>query len=290
MERTGWHDEVSAGTARRRLRQAVRHARSRLGVKGAMSILIAGMAATGCTTGPEVKTVVRETFSIEAIDSTSRQTIGNVTVEDLGETRGVVTSVQVQACDGPLPVGREVERRTTKGEKYIETIPVYETVDPFNGLYVRKLKITNSTKHNIRLNHVDAVLVDAAGNDNELMTRSALRHDLRARRPCRSTEALIDNLRSVKLLGADIRIRPGRATVLLAAFTGVDESILGDWTLELHEVPVEMGPAGEVLHAASFEFPLLAKGYRTTTRLRRERWFDSWKEIHRTTEEIGPGR
>ena len=130
--------------------------------------------------------------------------------------------------------------------------------------------------------------VDAAGNDNELMTRSALRHDLLARRPCRSTEALIDSLRSVKLLGANIRIRPDRATILLAAFTGVDESILGDWTLDLHEVPVETDPAGEVLHAASFEFPLLGRGYRTTTRLRRERWFDSWKETHRTTEEVGP--
>ena len=189
-----------------------------------------------------------------------------------------------------LPVGREVERRTTKGEKYIQTIPVYETVHPFDGLYLRKLKITNSTKHNIRLNRVDAVLVDAAGNDNELMTRSVLRHDLLARRPCRSTEALIESLRSVKLPGANIRIRPGRATELLAAFTGVDESILGDWTLELHEVPVETDPAGEVLYPASVEFPLLARGYRTTTRLRRERWFDSWKGTHRTTEKVGPGR
>ena len=51
---------------------------------------------------PEVKTVVRETFSIEPIDGIWRQTIGNVTVEDLGETQGVVTSVQVQECDGPL--------------------------------------------------------------------------------------------------------------------------------------------------------------------------------------------
>ena len=160
-----------------------------------MSVMIVGMAAAGCATGPEVTTVVRETFSIGAIDDTSRKTIGNVAVEDLGETQWVVTSVQVQACGGPLPVGLEVERRTTKGEKHIATIPVHETVDPFDGLYVRKLKITNSTKHSIRLNHVDGVLVDAAGNHNELMTGSTLRHDLLARRLCRSIEALIDSLR-----------------------------------------------------------------------------------------------
>ena len=115
--------------------------------------------------------------------------------------------------------------------------------------------------------------IDAAGKDNELMTRSAL----------------IDSLPSVKLLGANIRIRPGRATTLRAAFTGVDESILRDWTLELHEVPVEDGPCrrGSARGVVRVSL-LLGGGYRTTTRSRREPWFDPWKETHRTTEEVGP--
>ena len=141
----------------------------------------------------------------------------------------------------------------------------------------------------MRLNRIDAVLVDAAGNDIELMSKSTLRQDLFARRPCPSTKGLIESLRSLKLLGADIRIRPGRTGVLFAAFSGVDRRILGDWTLELNEVPVATDPAGEVTHAASFEFPLLVRGYRTTTILRREGFFDPWKEIQRRTEEIEPG-
>ena len=107
--------------------------------------------------------------------------------------------VEVQACDGPLLLDRRAKRIGEEGEEYVERYPAFETVDPFEGIYVRRLKIRNETGHTVRLNRIDAVLVDAAGNDNELMTKSALRQDLLARRSCPSTEGVIESLRSVGL-------------------------------------------------------------------------------------------
>ena len=214
---------------------------------GLISALLVSIAAGGCATGPQEKTVVEETFFIETVGDTPRQTIGAVTIEALGEAQNIVQPMEVQACDGPRLKFRRVERKTEEGKKYFKRHPVHETVDPFHGIYLRKLRLRNDTSHVLRLNRIDAVLLDAAGNDNELMTKAGLRHHLRASRPCQSTEALVQSLRVVKLLGADIRIRPGRATELLAAFSGVDPRIIGDWTLELNGVPVATDPAGRTL-------------------------------------------
>ena len=85
-------------------------------------------------------------------------------------------------------------------------------------------------------------------------------------------------------------MRPGRVTELYAALSGVDERIIGDWTLELHEVPVSFDLTGRVLRVATFEFPLVSRGFRTTKVLRKERLLEPWKVIHRATEEILPGR
>ncbi len=256
---------------------------------GLISALLVSIAAGGCATGPQEKTVVEETFFIETVGDTSRQTIGAVTIEDLGEARNVVQPVEVQACDGLRLKFHRVKRTTKEGKKHFERHPVHETVDPLHGFYLRKLRLRNDTGHVLRLNPIDAVLLDAAGNDNELMTKAELRHHLRASRPCQSTEALVQSLRVVKLLGADIRIRSGRATELFAAFSGVDPRIVGDWTLELNDIPVATGPAGRTLRSVSFAFPLLSRGYRTTTQLRREKLFEPWKELSRTTEELRPG-
>ena len=133
MEPAGRHDRVHVSATQKRLRRAAWYARFRPALKRAMPILIVGVAAAGCSTGPEVKTVVQETFSIEAIEGTSRQTIRNVTVEDLGEAQKVFTPVTVQACDGPLLLYRQVERTTEEGETYVEQYPAFETVDPFEG-------------------------------------------------------------------------------------------------------------------------------------------------------------
>ncbi len=259
----------------RHAKHGARHACLRPGLKRLLLILIPALIVGGCVgaSGPQIKTVVRDSFSIETIGETSIQRVGNLTVEDLGEAKNVIQPVRVQACDGSyLKYGRK-ERKTRNGKRYVRRYPVFETVDPLQGIYVRKLRIRNDTGHVLRLNRIDAVLSDAAGNDNALFTRSALRHSLFATRPCSSTEGVVESLRGVKLLGTNIRIRPGRAAELFAAFSGVDPRIVGDWTLELYDVPVATDPNGRVSHAASIEFPLLARGFRTTVTMRREKLF-----------------
>ncbi len=100
------------------------------------------------------------------------------------------------------------------------------------------------------------------------------------------TRALVGSLRSLKILGSDIRIRPGRATELLAAFSSVDKSILGDCSLELNDFPVSIDKAGKVAQVTSFKSPLLWKGYRTTIKYRKDSLFSPWVELDRTTKEI----
>ena len=39
-------------------------------------------------------------------------------------------------------------------------------IDPLQGIYVRGLRVTNNTPNVLRLSRADAVMVDAAGNDN----------------------------------------------------------------------------------------------------------------------------
>lgn len=250
-------------------------------------VLTAAVFVGGCATGPQIKSVVEETFSIEASGDTSRQTKENITVEDMGEAQQVVQPMKVQACNGPhLRYGqREV---IISGKKYVKEYPVYETVDPLQGIYIRRFKIRNDTEHVLRLNRIDTVLVDAAGNDNEGITKQVLEQNIRAGRSCSSTEALVRSLRSLKLLGTDTRIRPGRVAEVLAAFPSVDKRIVGDWTLELNDFTVDTNEAGEVSRVTSFKFPLLSKGYRTTIKMRKDSLFAPWQEIDRNTEEIEP--
>ena len=252
-----------------------------------MPLLLVVMVVGGCETGPQYRSVVHDTYSVEAVGGTQKQTRENITVEDLGEAQKAIQPVRVQACDGPHLLVDERRIEDSEGNVRIRRVPYYESVDPLRGIYVRRLKITNDTEYTLRLNRVDAVLVDGAGNDREGMDRETLEHAIRAERPCPSTHGLIQTLRSLKLLGADIRIRPGRTTTLLAAFSGVDKRITGDWTLELNDFPVPTNDAAE-MRVTSFEFPLVGRGYRTTIQQRKESLFAPWEEISRSIEEIAP--
>ena len=243
----------------------------------------------GCATGPQTQVVVKDSFAIEAVQGTSKQTLGGITVEDLGEQSHVVTPVRVQACKGSSLLFREVKQRDEKGKTHTKRHPVFVEVDPFRNLYVRRLKIRNDTEHVLFLDRIDAVFVDAAGNDNEHMDMSTLRQYLHSVRPCRSTRAVIATLRSLKFLGSGIRLRPGRVTQVLAVFSGIDRRILGDWMLELHGVPVETDPAGRVSRVATFSFPFRTRGYRTTVVRHKETTFGPWQELSRKVEEIDPG-
>ncbi len=250
------------------------------------SVLTVATLGSGCADDgkPRFRTVVADTFAIEAVGDASKQTKRSIAVEDMGEAQQVVRPMQVQACDGPHL--RYAERKISRK---IKQVPVYETVDPLQGIYVRRLKIRNDTDNVMRLNRIDVVLVDAAGNDNEGMSKEILEQNIRAARPCSSTQALVNSLRSLKILGSDARIRPGRAVEMLAAFTSVDKSIVGDWTLEMNDFPVATNQAGEVIQVTSFKFPLVSKGYRTSIKYRKDSFFSPWAEVDRKTEEIDPG-
>ena len=255
--------------------------------KGLIPMLLIVMFLGGCETTPQLRSIVRDTYSVEAIGDTQKQTKESVTVEDFGEARQVLPPVRVQACNGPHLLFDEREYIDSEGNRRIRRIPVYETVDPLSGVYVRRLKITNGTEHNLRLGQTETVLVDAAGTERDGLVKGELAQNIRAGRPCASTNALIQNISTLKVLGSgDTRIRPGREDTFLVAFSGVDKSVTGDWTLELIDFPVATNEAAEVIRVTSFRFPLEAKGYRTTIQQRKESLFAPWEEIGRNTEEI----
>ena len=264
------------------------------GVRGRVpTLLLIAMLSilflAGCATGPQTQFVVQETFSIEASGDASKQTKGSITAEDLGELADIIPPVRVQACKGPFPQFHTVKVIDAEGNTRTKRRPVFEEVDPFRDLYVRRLRIRNDSGHVLSLNRTEAVLADAAGNDHAGMTTAVLQHFLRASRPCPSTDYVIASLRGLKFLGNNIRLRPGRVAQVLVAFAGVDKRILGDWMLELHGFPVNTDQAGMVSRVASFEFPLISRGYRVTIELRKETTFGPWNEINRTMEDMGPG-
>ena len=251
-------------------------------------LLILVVLAGGCETTPEFRSVVRDTYSVEAVRGSEQQIQENITVEDMGEAQGIVQPTEVQACNGSHLLAAKKREKDSDGNVFVRRVPVYEIVDPLSGIYLRRLRITNDTQHTLRLAGVDPVLVDGAGNDREGMDRETLAHLIRAARPCSSTYALIQTLESLKLLGADIRIRPGRKTTVMAAFSGVDKTITGDWTLELNDFSVGPDQETQVVRMTSFRIPLAARGFRTTIQQRREGMFSRWEEVSRSTEEIEP--
>ena len=246
----------------------------------------------GCASGPQTRVVVRDIFSLKAVVDKSEQTKGRVSIKDMGELSRIVPRVRVQACEGSFLKFRKVKVKTKKDKKEkprIKRRPVFEMVNPIQDLYIRELKIRNDAEHILYLNLVEAVLVDAAGNDNAGMAGEQLRRFWRANRPCSSTRHVIKSLWGLKFLGNNIRILPGRVVRVLAAFPRIDKRILGDWTLEIHGLPVETDQVGKASRISSFAFPLISRGYRTTIEMRKEELFAPWREINRKTEEIRPG-
>ena len=86
--------------------------------------------------------------------------------------------------------------------------PLYEEIIPLLNHYVRWFKTKNNNEHTLRLDRVDVVLIDGAGNDLEGLDKETLEQNIRTERPCSSTDILIRTLGSLKLLGADTRVRP----------------------------------------------------------------------------------
>ena len=241
-----------------------------------------------CKSGPESKIVVKEHFSIAKAGKRAKQTWAGIEITDLGEPTAVARPVRVQSCRGRYLKFAERKVRGKKGKTRLVRRPIYEVVHPLEGLYVRGLKIRNGSPHVLSLGRVEAVLLDAAGNDNENMSKAKIGRMLRGARPCRSTRGVIASLRSLKILGSDIRLHPDRSARIFAVFSGVDKTILGDWTLRLHGISVETDRYGRGSRVAPFAFSLVARGYRTAVEMRRDSAFGRWKVVRKTTEPIKP--
>lgn len=263
-----------------------------------MVVLGASIAFVACETGPQERSRVVDTYVIESAGETT-VTQEDVTVEDLGEVEEVLQPITIQACDDQNPrrlkfvVERtRVTNRVTGQSQVVEKeVAVTEAVNPLAGIYVRRLRISNDTEHTLRLNQIATLLIDPTGQDNEALSRELLYQNIRARRPCASTDILLDSLGSFKMMttDTDMKVLPGRRTDVYVAFQGVDPSILGDWTLALYDFPVATDQAGAVTRRVQFQFGLLSKGFRTILKYRKEGFMSQWEEVDRTTVELEPG-
>ena len=251
-------------------------------------LILTVMFVGNCASYPQVRTIVRDSYVLEMVSDDKVVTKENITVEDVGEAKEAIAPLQVQKCVGTQLVVKVKERKDKEGNVVErKELPVYEDVYPLLDHYVRRLRVTNNTEHTLRLDRVDVVLIDGAGKDWEGLDKETLEQNIRAKRPCSSTGKLVESLSSLKLLGADTRVRPGRESTFLAVFKTVDKTILGDWALELIDVPVATNEAGQVTRVTSFEFPLIAKHYQTTIQQSKQSLMAPWKETGRSTKEAG---
>lgn len=252
-------------------------------------VTLVGLFLVGCAANePVTRVVSTDTYEIVPADEMKkRQEKSNVIIEDQGEVEELIAPVRVHACNGAHYAYKEERYRDYVTGKYrTRQVPIMITVDPLAGIYVRGLRVTNNTPNVLRLNRADAVMVDAAGNDNEMADFQILTQNIRAGAPCPSGGAIVRTIRPLKILGADVRIRPGRETTFYAMFPTVDKSIVGDWVLELNDFPVETNEVGDVSKVERFVFPLVSKGYRTEVTQRKENLFSPWVEIKRETMEV----
>ena len=84
----------------------------------------------------------------------------------MGTAEKVIAPIRVQKCVGNKLVVTEVEKYATLPSgatmKYTDTEPVFENVDPLDNVYMRRVRIHNTTEHVLHLSMVDVVFVDPA--------------------------------------------------------------------------------------------------------------------------------
>lgn len=249
----------------------------------AMSVVTL-LSACATTSEPKFKTKEAHTFELTSLNN-SKQTKGNVTIEDVGEAKKVLAPIKIHACNG-TELKYETKNYTQNGVPMQKQVKVMQTVNPLEGMYIRRLKITNSGQHTLRMNQIDSVLVDGAGTDHETMSKERLKQKIRARIPCSSNYAVLNAIDTLKIIGSNARIRSGRTTELHAIFSGVNKAISGDWALELNDVPVKTNEANQPLKVTSFKFPLMVKHLKTIINYRKDSFFSPWREINRDTQQI----
>ena len=252
--------------------------------------LLGLLGVFSCGTYPQFKSNVYYRYSQAPFEQASnKQTKESITIEDKGTAEKVIQPIKVQACEGNLLLVRIVEkvRYTKYGQiPYKVKEPVFETVDPLENVYLRRIKLHNATEHVLQLAQIDVVFVDPAGNEYEMISKELLEGFIRSNRPCPSTEAIVSALKPLKLLGGGrTKIRPKRDQDFFVAFPNLKINIPGEWRLEFHDFPTKTNEAGNIIRKTSFEFPFEVKKYKIIVEQRKDGFMDSWKEISRNEEE-----
>jgi hypothetical protein len=252
--------------------------------KLAMILIVGILSGCSATEYPIFKTANYNNFvPTDSPLTEARQTKSSVTITDLGRVSDqIVPLVNVQACDGSKLL---VSEGTKDGKPVYNN--VMENVDPFSGVYVRRVRIENDTKHSITLGTVDAILVDPNGNDNEMANANTLERLIYANRPCPSTRQLTNAFNSVAFLSNQIKVRQGRDVEVIVPFHGKSNlSIAGEWSFQLLDFPTGTDVSGAVSKRDSFMFPIIMEQTRTTIKSQKDGFFSPWVEVERNTVKI----
>ncbi len=150
--------------------------------------------------------------------------------------------------------------------------------------WIQEVSITNKTGHVVRLNMTSIALFDPADNQYDLLSKDELAAYTMQERPCSSTKLLMNNQKTIKLLGRNTELLPNRTYKGNLIFMTLKEAttMTGIWKISLYEVPVETNAAGVTSKTVNFEFKTDAKKYIDT--YRRENAFEDWVKI--STEEV----
>ncbi len=170
----------------------------------AFAVILAGRATESVT-----RALLVDTYDIVAADDNERkQEKSNVITADQGEVENLIQPVRVQDCIGAHYLYEETQYKDSSGQIRIRRTPVMADVGPLQGVYFRRLRVTNNTSNVLRLNRADAVMVDATGNDSEMADFQILAQNIKVSLPCPSGDAVARTLSPFKILGARLRFMP----------------------------------------------------------------------------------
>jgi hypothetical protein len=239
---------------------------------------------TGCGK-PQFQSKVYTSHQIikdKQYDLKMKQTKQGVTIEDKGYAGNLSTNIRLQECSNGQLQTERVKKCDKNGQCWYENVPSFVNANPFNGVYVRKIKFHNNTNHILYLNRTDVVLVDAAGTEHEAKTKESLEEYIESLWACSNVKQLTNSVARLKVLGDRAKVRPGRNSEFLLPFVDTSINIAGEWQLEIIDVPTKTDEAGKVLKKVSFEIPFLVKETKTQIDYKKDGTYSPWKEINRT--------
>ena len=131
---------------------------------------------------------------------------------------------------------------------------------------LEKISITNNTDHVVRLNSAVITYFDPADNQYNSLTKDEIKSYVQQERPCLSTNALLNQLSTIKMIDRNTELLPNRTYTGYLIFMPRDLNIAGTWKFSMYEIPVETDAAGKVTKTVQFDFRDELKKYRTTYR------------------------